>query len=67
MTTMCKFKEGDHVRVIDPYAHHYDEVGIVTDRDPEYAFCYRVKFVSGRTAYFAANQLTLAPAPGETE
>lgn len=62
---MCKFRIAEAVRVIDPEAHHFDEVGIVMDRDPEFVVCYRVKFPTGLNAYFAANQLTLAP--GEHE
>ncbi|NKG21068.1 hypothetical protein [Paeniglutamicibacter terrestris] len=65
MNTMCKFKLKDPVRVIDPNEHHFDEVGIVTDRDPEFVVCYRVKFPSGLTAYFAAAALVLAPNEGE--
>lgn len=62
---MCKFKVGDSVRVIDPAEHHNDEVGVVTDRDPEFVVCYRVKFASGLNGYFAAAQLVLAPHEGE--
>lgn len=62
---MCKFAIHDPVRVIDPHEHHFDEVGIVTDRDPAFVVCYRVKFRSGLTAYFAAAALVLAPGFGE--
>ena len=62
---MCKFKVTDSVRVTDPGEHHYDEVGIVMDRDPEFVVCYRVKFPSGLNGYFAAAQLVIAPHEGE--
>lgn len=62
---MCKFQVGDYVRVIDPKEHHFDEVGMVTDRDPSFTVCYRVKFWSELNAYYPAAALTLAPSPKE--
>lgn len=62
---LCKFQLKDQVRVVEPTEHHFDEVGIITDRDPNFVVCYRVKFPSGLTGYFRASHLVLAPSEGE--